>query len=592
MQQKNCFNSRKQEFKTPFGAVTEKQTVKLNIKIQCEKAVLAIIKDGCSDVVEVSMNKTDNGFSVEHIFSEIGLYFYYFILDDNKFICKGNGGKGSVVSKLSNLFQQTVYSSEYKAPKGYIGTVMYQIFPDRFNIGKGGVLSTPFKDRIIHKDLKDIPNFRPNEQGDVLNNDYFGGNLEGVIEKLDYIKSLGVSVIYFNPLFEAHSNHRYNTANYMNIDPLLGTVGTFKKLCKKAAKQGIKVVIDGVFSHTGDDSIYFDKYGRYKTKGAFSHPNSRYRSWYKFGEDGGYHSWWGFKTLPEVNETDPSFIEFICGKKGVLAFWLKAGASGFRLDVADELPDEFIVKINDRIKTFGDDKLLIGEVWEDATTKQAYGVRRKYLLGNELDSVMNYPFKDAVLQFVKTKNAKKFFETVMPIVENYPKPMLDVMMNFISTHDTMRAISAIMLTEEGDKEWQSSQYLSRDEYLKGVELLKLAKVLQFTLPGIPSIYYGDEIGMQGCKDPFNRGFFRWDEIDENVLSFTKKLSQQRLKYKAFEQGEFVPVKADKNTVAFIRKSDSKDVGVAVNLGQSDVTIKFSDKKSIVCPPWRYILEEV
>ncbi len=587
-----CFNSRNLKCKDPFGAVTEKQTVRFTVNINCQTAVLVIIKDGCDETLKVPMEKGENCFFVEHVFSNTGLYFYCFEIDNSRFICKGKDGGCQTTDKMSRLFQQTVYSSEYKAPKGYAGSIIYQIFPDRFNIGKKGVIKTCFADRILHSDLKETPIFRPNENGKVLNNDYFGGNLEGVIEKLDYLKDLGVGVIYFNPVFEAHANHRYNTADYLNIDPLLGDNKTFKKLCDKAKRKGIKVIIDGVFSHTGDDSIYFDRYERYKSNGAYNNPNSKYRSWFKFADDGSYHSWWGFDSLPEVNETNPSFIDFICGEKGVLAYWLKNGASGFRLDVADELPDEFIVKINDRIKSFGDDKLLIGEVWEDATTKQAYGVRRKYLLGNELDSVMNYPFKDAILGFVKTKNSKNFYKTVMSIVENYPKPMLDVMMNFISTHDTMRAISALMLDGEMDKETQSVQRLNHEQYLTGVELLKLAMVLEFTLPGIPSIYYGDEIGMQGCKDPFNRGFFRWDEIDQNILDFTKQLSKQRLSHKQFEQGDFVPIKTEPFAVAFLRKDKNGCVGVGVNLGDKDIVFKFSDKVSVVCPPWRHVIVNV
>ena len=281
--------------------------------------------------------------------------------------------------------------------------------------------------------------------GMMLYIDAFAGNLKGVKKKLPYLEELGVTCIYLNPIFEAHANHRYNTANYLKADPLLGTNEDFAALCAEAKKHGIRIILDGVFSHTGSDSLYFNREGRYGPGGAYRDRNSPYRSWYDFdsGYVGGYRSWWGFETLPEVNEETPSYVEFITGPGGVIDTWLRRGAAGFRLDVADELPDEFIEKVRAAVKRVSPEKFLLGEVWEDATTKFGFNKRRTYLLGKGLDSVMNYPFKNAVLDFVKGKPAEQAMTEILTICEHYPAPAMDTALNFLSTHDTERALTVI-----------------------------------------------------------------------------------------------------------------------------------------------------
>ena len=317
-----------------------------------------------------------------------------------------------------------------------------------------------FADRIYREKKDGEPYFWPNEQEDgYLNRDYFGGDFEGIRQKLPYLANLGVTCIYLNPIFEAHSNHRYNTADYLKPDPLLGTAEEFTRLCAEAKERGIRIILDGVFSHTGSDSLYFNREGRYGPGGAYRDRNSPYRSWYDFdsGYNCGYRSWWGFESLPEVQEDDPSYVNFICGKGGVIDTWLNRGASGFRLDVADELPDEFIEKIRAAVKSHGNDKLLIGEVWEDATTKEAFGRRRTYLRGHGLDTTMNYPFRNLTIDFVRGADAAAVADGLMDIVENYPKPAVDCLMNFLSTHDTERAMTAISGEPANgrDRYWQS-----------------------------------------------------------------------------------------------------------------------------------------
>ena len=388
------FNSFDPYFKQPFGAVRAGQTVRLSLCIPEELGYvdphLVLKKEGKFDVpVYYRMNfdgqtPRQNHFSVEVPLNDPGLYFYYFDLyTDFRRIVRGPDNCGVISWQDGESWQITVYEQDFETPESIKGKVFYQIFPDRFCEGVENK-PMPFADRIYQADKHAEPFWQPNEVGGHLNEDYFGGDLKGIQQKLPYLHEMGVDFIYLNPIFEAHSNHRYNTADYLNVDPLLGTNEDFETLCKEAAKYGIGIVLDGVFSHTGSDSRYFNREGRYGEGGAYRDPNSPYRSWYDFDPKykGGYRSWWGFETLPEVNEETPSFVEFITGEGGVIDTWLRRGAAGFRLDVADELPDEFIEKIRTAVKRVSPEKFLLGEVWEDATTKFGFNKRRTYLLGN------------------------------------------------------------------------------------------------------------------------------------------------------------------------------------------------------------------
>ena len=421
------FNSYDPYFKQPFGAVRAGQTVHLTLCIPEELGYvdphLVLQKEGKYDVPVHYRMKFDgqtphqNHFSVDVVLGDPGLYFYYFDLyTDFRRIVRGADNCGVVSWQEGESWQITVYEPDFQTPECIKGKVFYQIFPDRFCEGIENK-PMPFPDRLYQADKHAEPFWQPNETGGHLNEDYFGGDLEGIRIKLPYLREMGVDYLYLNPIFEAHSNHRYNTADYLNVDPLLGTNEEFEVLCREAAKYGIGIVLDGVFSHTGSDSRYFNREGRYGEGGAYRDPNSPYRSWYDFDPKykGGYRSWWGFETLPEVNEETPSFVEFITGEGGVIDTWLRRGAAGFRLDVADELPDEFIEKIRTAVKRVSPEKFLLGEVWEDATTKFGFDHRRTYLLGKGLDSVMNYPFKNSVLDFVKGKPAQQEFLRADPL---------------------------------------------------------------------------------------------------------------------------------------------------------------------------------
>lgn len=516
-----------------------------------------------------------------------GVYYYFFDLYEgfNK-IYRGALGAGEITTGQGELFQLTVYEKGFSTPESTHGGVFYQIFPDRFFVGKNPAIkeeNMPYG-RFFQWDKNAVPFFGTDGGAGAINTDYYGGNFAGIEEKLPYLASLGVTHLYLNPIFEAHENHRYNTADYLKADPLLGTNEDFRKLCASARAQGIRIVLDGVFSHTGADSVYFNKYGRYGAGGAYNDENSEYRSWYHFGGQysGGYRSWWGFDTLPEVREEDEAYRAFI---KKVLLHWLDLGAAGFRLDVADELPDDFIAFLRDVIKTHNPQNLLIGEVWEDATNKISYDKRRTYLLGKGLDTVMNYPFRGAMLAFLKQGDAQSLADTVLRISENYPPQALHTLLNFLSTHDTQRIATALVGEEAKGRAraWQARQTLSEEQRISALPLLRLGQFLQFTLPGCPMLYYADEVAAPGYTDPFNRGFYPWHWDDYGLREHIRTLCALRAKHPALQTGAFSAVHASRDLFAFTRTLGDESILCAVNRAWHPQTFTFNTIEYTVNP---------
>ena len=500
-----------------------------------------------------------------------GVHYYYFSYKQN--------GTRNYIKKVSchescinngDLYQLTVYDEAYETPDFLKGGIMYQIFPDRFYKSTKKHENIP-EGRIMRENWEDTPYYKPDENGHVWNNDYFGGDLEGIKEKLPYLKGLGVTCIYLNPIFESHENHRYNTANYRKVDPLLGTNEDFKDLCAEAKNYGISIILDGVFSHTGADSIYFNKFNRYDSVGAYNSKDSEFFPWYTFYEyPDKYEAWWGIDTLPNVQENNEKYTEYICGDGGVLDYWISMGAAGYRLDVADELPDEFLDNLNKCVKKNGKDKLIIGEVWEDASNKESYGVKRKYLLGHQLDSVMNYPFRSAIMNYVMGGSPFEFRNAVMTILENYPKPSVDVLMNSISTHDIERAINILggESCEGKDKDWMCNHWLNDREYELGRNRMKCAMALQYFLPGVPCIYYGDEAGVQGYKDPFNRRCYPWGKEDKGLIEYVKLLAEVRNSSKVFIDGKMKFLYMDDNVISFARTRSHRKRAMIIYVNRS------------------------
>ena len=504
-------------------------------------------------------------------FSEPGLYFYWFRLGGRRAALGED--RNAEFSDSASAYQILVYRECFATPAWFKGGIMYQIFPDRF-FKSGEILVE--KGKWLHRDWHETPEFRPNEKGKILNNDFFGGNFRGILKKLDYLQSLHVTVIYLNPIFRAFSNHRYDTGDYMQLDPMLGSEEDFSALVSECGKRGIRLILDGVFNHTGDDSRYFNKYGTYDEIGAYQSKDSKYYSWYNFRHfPDKYDSWWGIDVLPAVNENFPSYIDFITGENGVLRRWMKYPLGGFRLDVADELPDEFIAKIRSAVKSANGDAVVIGEVWEDASNKIAYSTRRKYFQGEELDSVMNYPLKDAIINFVVSGNTSLLRRTVGMLLDHYPKCVLDSLMNILGTHDTVRVLTALGGVCAYNKEEMAVLKLSAEQRAVATERLKIAAILLYTFFGVPCIYYGDEIGMEGYSDPFCRKPFAWDLIDEDILSHYRWLGELRSRYTVFRDGDYRELYHDDNCIVFERRKGKEAVITVANLGNNKYTLRFN-----------------
>lgn len=581
------FDSRNPIYRSIIGAVASNESLRLRLLLhndaKCTAAFLQIKNDSTGVLSEIPLTPAewldDYRFWDCEVTLDVGLYWYAFRYESDFgefFVTKCEHSTGHV-SRDGAFWQQTVYSYDFTSPDWLDGGIIYQIFPDRFYNSGVKKHNIP-NNRYIVDTWQKQPEHKQDGSLCSLGNDYYGGDLQGITEKLPYIADLGVTCIYLNPIFEAHSNHRYNTADYLKIDPMLGTEKDLINLCDAAKKYGIRVILDGVFSHTGDDSIYFNRYCRYNSIGAYNSENSPYYGWFKFTKwPDEYSAWWGVPTLPETEETNTGFDEFITGENGVLRYWLRRGISGWRLDVADELPDEFIKNIRAAIKAEKPDAFLLGEVWEDASNKISYNKRRCFLLGKELDSVMNYPFANAIVEFIKNGDACKFVDTILDITENYPPQVIKLLMNHIGTHDTPRILTKLGCNcEYGDRNWQAAQHLSTDEYQDAVKLLKIAAALQYTVPGVPSIYYGDEAGCEGFGDPFCRGAYPWGNENTDLLGFYKVLGKMRRNTTCLKQGDFIPVHSGNGYVVFMRQSTTDALLTAVNITQNDVWVELPD----------------
>ncbi|MCK9536401.1 MAG: glycoside hydrolase family 13 protein [Bacilli bacterium] len=570
------------EYKCPTGAVKISDDIFITIKIteQYHLSNLRIrVKDDNNRIFlekEFECIAVTDGYQIYQVAFRIpvmGLFWYCFEFADiygHHFIGANPELDGILTDRPPNCWQLTVGGEFIGKLDWFKGKTMYQIMVDRFYRGK----DTPIRpDVVFHKNWLDTPEYRP-IHGKILNNDFFGGNLSGITKKLDYLKSLSVGIIYLNPIFAAASNHKYDTGDYLKIDPMFGDENDFIELCKEAALRDIAIILDGVFNHTGDDSHYFNKYSHYPTLGAYQSLDSPYFSWYKFlNHPDYYESWWGIKTLPSVNQANSDFLAFIAGPDGVIDKWLRLGASGFRLDVIDELSDEFIELIYHRIKTVNPENVVIGEVWEDASNKVSYGRRRRYLYGKQVDSVMNYPLKNAIINYLNYHNLLGLKIKMRHLINNYPKHVLDCLMNHLGTHDTMRLLNnfAYSTPDSLSKSQQAHYRLREEEYYRAVRMLKMATALQFTLPGVPSLYYADETGSQGFRDPFCRNTFDWNRIDEDIYNWYRRLGEIRCD-PAYKEGIYCEELTVKNVFAFSRHGIDYKIITVINNNNRDITI--------------------
>ena len=559
-------------FRDPVGAVTTGTPVTLRFRARLENVngvYLCLFRKEFRE--EHLMRLSGEYWAVDITAPAVPeIYWYYFTVNIGGNICyygaqgSRTGGTGCIYSAHPPSYQLTVYDADFKVPEWFQKSVMYQIFPDRFRrsddrTAKNGIEYHRLKGRRVfyHEKWDEKPLFGPLPgEKDYNPCDYFGGTLKGIEESLEYLQSLGVRVVYLNPVFEAASNHRYNTADYLSIDPVLGTAADFKSLCKKATGMGIRIILDGVFSHTGSDSIYFNRESNYKVIGAANSPESPYYPWYTFEHyPDKYRCWWGFTSLPEVNEHEPSWQQFvITDEDSVIRHWLKAGAKGYRLDVADELPDEVLTMIYRAARQTDPEAVLLGEVWEDATTKYSYGAQRHYALGGMLDSVTNYPLRNAVIGFFNGRaDAEDLKNFLVDQAANYPMPMYYALTNLLSSHDVERvrtALSARIDPHELSREQQASFIISDVQNKKGSKRQRLAAILQYCLPGVPCIYYGDERGMNGFLDPFNRETFK--EAPYDLTQDYRQLAQLRNSADALQTGYVVFFAPDNDCIGVLR----------------------------------------
>ncbi len=579
---KVIFNSRDLQFKSPTGAVPAGSRVRFRIlaaeDIHPQDARLVVQFDKNRSTAEYLMHMSDTPaetdaykvFETSVRIYDTGLYWYHFrIQTDQGWVTAGKSqtGNRAVITDMPAAWQQTVYRRKYPAPEWLYGGVFYHIFVDRFCHSGDYV---PMEGKIIRKEWGGTPEYQPNAQGKILNNEFFGGNLRGIIEKLPYLQRLGVTCLYLSPIFSAFSNHKYDTSDYTKIDPMFGSEEDFRELCEQAHKRGMHVILDGVFSHTGSNSVYFDRYGEYGN-GAWNHPDSPYRSWYYFHNGERYETWWGIDTLPRINKNDPGWIRFICGDNGIARRWLRAGADGWRLDVADELPNHFIKTLARAVKREKPDCLLLGEVWEDASTKISYDERKNYFEGDKLDSVMNYPFREAVIDYIRVGDALQMQERIENILENYPPEVVHCLMNMMGTHDTVRILTALGesdLPDHASRSQKAEFRMNPEQMERSLRRLKMAVVINMTLPGVPCIFYGDEAGMEGFEDPFCRRCYPWGHENQNLQEWYRKIIAIRRSHSVYERGHYRSVAAFGGMYAFERYGEHGEVRMvtAANCG--------------------------
>ncbi len=585
------FDSRDAEFKAPFGAQPRGSEVAFRIGNDMpglQRATLVIERRRLAGnqeqlayepLARIPMTPEPHGrgtgFSARYRFDEVGVFGYWFEIEtaqgryalqnnrDTIYWTREKGSMGPAVverlpanGKRIRRYRQTIYAPDFQVPGWARDVVYYYVFPERFRNGDkrndprpgGGRPQDRYQDRDVerHATWNEKP-FKPGtgDGSDALyNNDFFGGDLQGLTTKLDYIQSLGANALYLTPIFRAPSNHKYDASDYKHIDPAFGSDDDFVRLCAEAAKRGMRVIPDTSFNHVGADSPYFNRYGNFPAGGAFDggkpNPASPYYGWFTFkpGEtDPGrqYQGWVGISDLPEIDKGNPSFRAYVYGDPdSVTRLWLDRGAAGWRMDVAPWVPDDFWREWRRAVKAKKPDALTVAETWFDAS---------KYFLGDMFDSTMNYIFRNAVLDYAAGKSGKLMAANLELLREAYPPQAFTALMNLLSTHDQPRAL----------------HHLGEDSDLAlAKQRLRLAVFFQMTYPGAPTIYYGDEVGLGGGDDPGNRAPYPWADEggypDEALLADFKRLTGLRHDLPVLRHGLLsAPLHVDDHVVVLARQ---------------------------------------
>jgi len=570
------FDSKQPQFKTPFGTLIPDQVCTLHLHIPTTvgttKAEILLQQENGMAYAGFSMEleRTCGAYDIyrgEFSLPACGLYFYYFRITGITGTFRLFKYGDDTNMEAGALWQVSCIPADFTTPDWAKGAVIYQLFPDRFHKAGACDLTGKLEPYTVHEKWDEEVSWQPTKEGLVLNNDFYGGNFKGITEKMDYLASLGVTILYLNPISKSFSSHRYDTGDYKPPDPMLGTEADFSELCRAAHARGIKVVLDGVYSHTGSNSLYFNRAATFPGVGAYQSRQSPYFNWFDFKNwPNSYTCWWNFDTLPTVNKLHPDFIRYIItDDDSVVAHWLALGADGFRLDVVDELPDAFVKLLKQRIRQIKPDALLIGEVWEDASNKIAYGVRRRYFADGILDSAMNYPWRQALLNYLRYQDdGRGLRNAVMTIAENYPPQVLLCNMNLLGTHDTVRILTALVDDFQGSRQEQACRFLTQAQMTLAKERLLMASFLQFMLPGAPSIYYADEAGMQGHKDPFNRRTYPWGRENPELLAHFRRLGKLRREQEALRLGDIDFFCGGDGRIGFTRAYNGKKCRVYCN----------------------------
>jgi glycosidase len=605
------FDSRDLGDKRPFGAVVAGSEVEFGVAARPGIARMTLVIEkrrlegwqevlDYSELARVPLTRVSQGegdrWQGSYRFEAIGVYGYHFefAIGGREYLYTNNAdpipftrevgsqGLGAVVDpplrERIRRFRQTVYRADYKVPEWARDAVYYYIFPDRFRNGDPGNDPRPGVDKFhegtveFHSHWLDKP-WRPHSgdgSDDFYSNDFFGGDLKGIADKLDYIAELGANTLYINPIFRAASNHKYDTADYLQIDPHFGTQAEFVRLNREAAKRGIRVVLDASLNHVGSDSLYFNRYGNFAEVGAFDRgriePESKYYPWFTFdpqqtNPDLQYVGWAGVADLPELDKSQRSLREFFYGKDGVMQHWLARGLSGWRMDVAPWIGDDFWREWRAAVKAAKPDALTVAESFFDSA---------KFFLGDEFDSTMNYIFRSTVVAYANGAKASEVYRNIELMRENYPPQAFFALMNLIDSHDSARALH--------DFGWRDEAQDSADVVALAKRRLRLAVFFQMTFPGSPAIYYGDEVGMTGGDDPFNRGAYPWPDLggkpDNALLADYKKLIRLRHDHPVLRHGALdAPAWLDDHVIVVFRHDEGRWAIVAMNNDAAPRTVK-------------------
>jgi glycosidase len=597
------FDSRDLRDKAPFGAVPAGTRVQFSLDAMpgIDSATLVIERrelKGNEEVLEyteaarVPLQRAKDGARERWLgnwrFDGTGVYGYWFEVraggrtwvyqNNNDSVYwsreRGSDGLGLVAPKPDQArhirrFRQTVYAPDFKVPGWARDAVYYYIFPERFRNGDRANDPRPGRDRYqdkpveFHADWLEKP-YRPgsDDGSDAwANNDFFGGDIAGIIDKLDYIAGLGANTLYITPMFRASSNHKYDTADYKHIDPSFGSDADFSRLTAEAARRGIRVIPDASLNHTGSDSIYFDRFAKYATRGAFRgeavDPASPYATWYRFdasqaSPDKRYKGWAGAADLPELNKADPGFRHYAYGAPdSVMNTWLDRGAAGWRMDVAPWVPDDFWREWRAAVKHHCPDALTVAETWFNAS---------KFLLGDTFDSTMNYIFRNTVLDYAAGGKAASLYHNIELMREEYPPQAFYALMNLLSTHDVARSLYYLGYHGEGDP---------ADAVALAKQRFRLAVLFQMIFPGAPALYYGDEVGVTGGDDPYNRATWPWPDRggkpDTTLMSDVTKLIKMRNDYPVLRHGSIsAPVFIDDHVIVLARQDGTTWAITATN----------------------------